>query len=57
VKKAPLNAKQLNDSAAADHACFADSTDVFCTKRVSDGASWQGYDGHESPMNGPNSLT
>jgi hypothetical protein len=50
VKKAPLSAKQLNDSAAADHACFADSTDVFCIRRVFEGASWQGYDAFESAM-------
>jgi hypothetical protein len=50
VKKAPLNAKQLNDSAAADHACFADSTDVFCIRWLSAGASWQGYDACESVM-------
>jgi hypothetical protein len=31
VEKAPLTAKQLNDSVAADHACFADSADVSCT--------------------------
>jgi hypothetical protein len=43
--KSAAQAKQLNDSVSADHACFADSTDVFCIKRVSDGASWQGYDG------------
>jgi len=41
VKKAPLTAKQLNDSAPADHACFADSTDVFGMLALSDGALWQ----------------
>jgi hypothetical protein len=41
VKKAPLTAKQLNDSASADHACFADSTDVFGIKRVSAGSVWR----------------
>jgi hypothetical protein len=35
LKKAPLTAKQLNDSAMADHACFADSTDVFGISGVS----------------------
>jgi hypothetical protein len=28
-KKVPLTAMQLDDSASADHVCFADSTDVF----------------------------
>jgi hypothetical protein len=41
VKKAPLTAKQLNDSATADHACFADSTDVFGIIRLSEVALWQ----------------
>jgi hypothetical protein len=29
ARKAPLTALQLDDSVAPDHACFADSTDVF----------------------------
>jgi hypothetical protein len=37
VEKAPLTAKQLNDSAPAGHACFADSTDVFGIHAVSGG--------------------
>jgi hypothetical protein len=42
MKKAPLTAKQLNDSASADHACFADSTDVFGIEGLSGGMVWQG---------------
>jgi hypothetical protein len=49
-EKSAAQAKQLNDSARADHACFADSTDVFCIKWVSAGASWQGYDGKHRLM-------
>jgi hypothetical protein len=41
VEKAPLTAKQLNDSVAADHACFADSTDVFGIAALSDRPLWQ----------------
>jgi hypothetical protein len=41
VEKAPLTAKQLNDSAPADHACFADSTDVFGIRALSGVALWQ----------------
>jgi len=41
VEKAPLTAKQLNDSAPADHACFADSTDVFGMPALSAGVLWR----------------
>jgi hypothetical protein len=38
ARKAPLTAKQLDDSAAADHACFAGFTDVFAHPGLSAGA-------------------
>jgi hypothetical protein len=49
----PLIKLQLDDSDAADHACFADSTDVFSVWALSGTASWrvQGID------LGPKSLT
>jgi len=50
VEAAPLKAKQLNDSAAADHACFADSTDVFGITGLSDGVLWQAQGGRKSPI-------
>jgi hypothetical protein len=36
--KSAAQAKQLNDSAVTDHACFADSTDVFELAGLSDSA-------------------
>jgi hypothetical protein len=43
----PLIKLQLDDSDAADHACFADSTGVFRVSAVSGTASWrvQGAEG------------
>jgi hypothetical protein len=41
VEKAPLTANELNDSARTDHACFADSTDVFGIMALSEGALWR----------------
>jgi hypothetical protein len=35
ARKTPLTAKQLDDSDAADHACFADFTDVFAHMELS----------------------
>jgi len=37
----PLIKLQLDDSAATDHACFADSTDVFRVCALSGVASWR----------------
>jgi hypothetical protein len=40
-EKVPVNAMQLDDSASADHACFADSTDVFAYPGLSGLALWR----------------
>jgi hypothetical protein len=50
LENAPLTAMQLNDSVAADHACFADSTDVFRIAAVSGGVLWQAQGGRKSPI-------
>jgi hypothetical protein len=37
----PVAANELNDSDAADHACFADFTDVFALAGLSAITSWR----------------
>jgi hypothetical protein len=36
----PVTSMQLDDSASTDHACFADSTDVFACPTLSECAQW-----------------